>query len=198
MENVENGNGMMGPSNAMWGNMNWGNTPFWGYGPGYGYGRGGAGGVATAGLITGIIGSVLGLATGGFGLAGMGRNGWGPNGSGPNGMNGQNLYDQVQALSAELSSVKADVAVNTQRDVDLAEQTKLQIEIATKDAKIQTLESERRIDRRIDELNNQVITNAGILGCVVGKVNDLTQIGIPSANIITPPAAGATTSTAGA
>lgn len=196
MENVENGNGMMGPSNAMWGNMNWGNTPFWGYGPGYGYGRGGAGGVATAGLITGIIGSVLGLATGGFGLAGMGRNGWGPNGSGPNG--GQNLYDQVQALSAELSSVKADVAVNTQRDVDLAEQTKLQIEIATKDAKIQTLESERRIDRRIDELNNQVITNAGVLGCVVGKVNDLTQIGIPSANIITPPAAGATTSTAGA
>lgn len=196
MENVENGMGM-GPSNAMWGNMNWGNTPFWGYGPGYGYGRGGAGGVATAGLITGIIGSVLGLATGGFGLAGMGRNGWG-NGYGPNGMNGQNLYDQVQALSAELSSVKADVAVNTQRDVDLAEQTKLQIEIATKDAKIQTLESERRIDRRIDELNNQVITNAGVLGCVVGKVNDLTQIGIPSANIITPPAAGATTSTAGA
>lgn len=190
MENTENGMGM-GPSNAMWGNMNWGNTPFWG-----GYGRGGAGGVATAGLITGIIGSVLGLATGGFGLAGMGRNGWGPNGSGPNG--GQNLYDQVQALSAELSSVKADVAVNTQRDKDLAEQTKLQIEIATKDAKIQTLESERRIDRRIDELNNQVITNAGILGCVAGKVNDLTQIGIPSANIITPPAAGATTSTAGA
>ena len=191
MENTENGMGM-GPSNAMWGNMNWGNTPYWGWGGN----RGGAGGVATAGLITGIIGSVLGLATGGFGLAGMGRNnGWGPNG----GMSGgQNLYDQVQALSAELSSVKADVAVNTQRDVDLSEQTKLQIEIATKDAKIQTLESERRIDRRIDELNNQVITNAGILGCVVGKVNDLTQIGIPSANIITPPAAGATTSTAGA
>lgn len=196
MENTENGNGMMGPSNAMWGNMNWGNTPFWGYGPGYGYGRGGAGGVATAGLITGIIGSVLGLATGGFGLAGMGRNGWGPNGSGPNG--GQNLYDQVQALSAELSSVKADVAVNTQRDKDLAEQTKLQIEIATKDAKIQTLESERRIDRRMDELNNQIITNRGVLGCVAGKVDSLTQIGIPSANIITPPAAGATTSTAGA
>lgn len=76
MENTEGGMGM-GPSNAMWGNMNWGNTPYWGYGPGYGYGRGGAGGVATAGLITGIIGSVLGLATGGFGLAGMGRNGWG-------------------------------------------------------------------------------------------------------------------------
>jgi len=190
MENTENGMGM-GPSNAMWGNMNWGNTPYWGWGGN----RGGAGGVATAGLITGIIGSVLGLATGGFGLAGMGRNnGWGPNGM----TGGQNLYDQVQALSAELSSVKADVAVNTQRDVGLAEQTKLQIEIATKDAKIQTLESERRIDRRIDELNNQVITNAGVLGCVVGKVNDLTQIGIPSANIITPPAAGATTSTAGA
>ena len=196
MENTENGGMGMGPSNAMWGNMNWGNTPFWGGYPGYGYGRRGAGGVAIAGLITGIIGSVLGLATGGFGLAGMGRNnGWGPNGYGPN---GQNLYDQVQALSTELSSVKADVAVNTQRDVDLAEQTKLQIEIAKKDAQIATLESERRIDRRIDELNNQVITNAGILGCVAGKVNDLTQIGIPSANIITPPTGTATTSTAGA
>jgi len=193
MENTEGGMGM-GPSNAMWGNMNWGNTPYWGWGGN----RGGAGGVATAGLITGIIGSVLGLATGGFGLAGMGRNGWG-NGYGPNGMNGgQNLYDQVQALSSELSSVKAAVAVNTQSDVDLAEKMKLQIEIAKKDAEIKTLESERRIDRRIDEVNNQVITNAGILGCVVGKVNDLTQIGIPSANIITPPAAGATTSTAGA
>lgn len=188
MENVENG--MMGPSNAAWGNMNWGNTPPW-----WGYGRGGNG-LAIGGLVTGIVGAVAALATGGFGLAGMGRNGWGPNGSGPNG--GQNLYDQVQALSAELSSVKADVAVNTQRDVDLAEQTKLQIEIAKKDAQIATLESERRIDRRIDELNNKVLTNAGILGCVAGKVNDLTQIGIPSANIITPPAAGATTSTAGA
>lgn len=193
MENTENGGMGMGPSNAMWGNMNWGNTPFWGWGGN----RGGAGGVATAGLITGIIGSVLGLATGGFGLAGMGRNGWG-NGYGPNGMNGQNLYDQVQALSAELSSVKADVAVNTQSDVDLAEKMKLQIEIAKKDAEIKTLESERRIDRRMDELNNQIITNRGVLGCVAGKVDSLTQIGIPSANIITPPAAGATTSTAGA
>lgn len=195
MENTENGNGMMGPSNAMWGNMNWGNTPFWGYGPGYGYGRGGNG-LAIGGLVTGIVGAVAVLATGGFGLAGMGRNGWGPNGSGPNG--GQNLYDQVQALSAELSSVKADVAVNSQRDIDLAEQTKLQIEIAKKDAQIATLESERRIDRRIDELNNQVITNRGVLGCVAGKVDSLTQIGIPSANIITPPTGTATTSTAGA
>ena len=105
MENTEN-NGMGMPGNAMWGNMNWGNTPpWWNYGPGYGYGRGGAGGVATAGLITCIIGSVLGLATGGFGLAGMGRgNGWGANGYGPN---GKNLYDQVQAfgVSAILSLV---------------------------------------------------------------------------------------------
>lgn len=197
MENTEGGMGM-GPSNAMWGNMNWGNTPFWGGGfPGYGYGRGGAGGVATAGLITGIIGSVLGLATGGFGLAGMGRNnGWGPNGYGPNG--GQNLYDQVQAVSAELSDLKAAVAVNSQADRDLEEKMRLQNEIVKKDAEIKTLESERRIDRRMDELNNQILTNAGVLGCVAGKVSDLTQIGIPSANIITPPTAGATTSTAGA
>lgn len=196
MENTEN-NGMGMPGNAMWGNMNWGNTPpWWNYGPGYGYGRGSSSGVATAGLITGIIGSVLGLATGGFGLAGMGRgNGWG-NGYGPNG--GQNLYDQVQGLSAELSNVKAAVAVNSQADRDLEEKIKLQNELVKKEAEIKTLESERRIDRRIDELNNQVITNAGILGCVVGKVNDLTQIGIPSANIITPPTGTATTSTAGA
>lgn len=153
MENTENGNGMMGPSNAMWGNMNWGNTPpWWNYGPGYGYG--------------------------------------------PNG--GQNLYDQVQAVSAELSNVKAAVAVNSQADRDLEEKIKLQNELVKKEAEVKTLESERRIDRRIDELNNQVITNAGILGCVAGKVNDLTQIGIPSANIITPPTGTATTSTAGA
>ena len=178
----------MGPSNAMWGNMNWGNTPYWGWGGN----RGGAGGVATAGLITGIIGSVLGLATGGFGLAGMGRNnGYGPNGS-------QNLYDQVQALSAELSSVKADVAVNTQRDIDLAKQTELMIENAKKDAEINTLKSEKNTTALITAVNNQVITNSGILGCVAGKVNDLTQIGIPSANIITPPTATTTTSTAGA
>lgn len=192
MENTEGGMGM-GPSNAMWGNMNWGNTPYWGWGGN----RGGAGGVATAGLITGIIGSVLGLATGGFGLAGMGRNGWG-NGYGPNGMNGQNLYDQVQALSAELSSVKADVAVNTQSDVDLAEKMKLQIEIAKKDAEIKTLESERRIDREIDNLRVGIVNNTGTIKCVQDNLNSLTQIGIPSANIITPPAAGATTSTAGA
>ena len=190
MENTES-NGMGMPI-AMWGNMNWGNTP-----PYWGYGNRGAGGVATAGLITGIIGSVLGLATGGFGLAGMGRNGWG-NGYGPNGMNGQNLYDQVQAVSAELSNVKAAVAVNSQADRDLEEKIKLQNELVKKEAEIKTLESERRIDRRIDELNNQVITNRGVLGCVAGKVDDLTQIGIPSANIITPPTGTATTSTAGA
>ena len=107
-------------------------------------------------------------------------------------------YDQVQAVSAELSNVKAAVAVNSQADHDLEEKMRLQNEIVKKDAEIKTLESERRIDRRIDDLNNQVITNRGVLGCVAGKVDDLTQIGIPSANIITPPAAGATTSTAGA
>ena len=192
MENTEN-NGMGMPGNAMWGNMNWGNTPpYWGYGNR----NGGASGVAWAGLITGIIGSIAALATGGFGLAGMNRNG------GQNGPNGPNLYQQVQDLHAEISSVKADVAVNTQADRDLEDKMKLLNEITQRDAKIQTLESEKslndKFEKKFDELSAGVLTNAGVIGCVQNNLNKLTQIGIPSANIITPPTGTATTSTAGA
>lgn len=143
--------------------------------------------------ITGVLGTVLGggamlvaLAAGGMGLFGGG------NGRGPS------LAQQIQMLQNELANVKADVAVNTQRDVDLAKQTELMIENAKLQAKLDIKNSEEKTTALITALNNQVITNAGILGCVVGKVNDLTQIGIPVANIITPPATATGTSTAGA
>ena len=146
--------------------------------------------------ITGVIGTVLGglglaatLAMSGIGLFGN-RNQNGPNG----GNGGPNLYQQIQDLQNELASVKADVAVNTQRDIDLAENNKLMIENAKLQAKLDVKDSEAKLTALITAVNNAVINNSGILGCVVGKVNDLTQIGIPAANIINP----ATTTVAGA
>ena len=143
--------------------------------------------------ITGVLGTVLGggamliaMAAGGMGLFGGG------NGRGPS------LAQQVQMLQNELANVKADVAVNTQRDIDLARQTELMIENAKKDAEIQVLKAKAELGNQLVAVNNQVLTNAGILGCVVGKVDSLTQLGIPAANIITPPATATGTSTAGA
>ena len=145
--------------------------------------------------ITGVIGTVLGglglaatLAMSGIGLFGN-RNQNGANGNG-----GPNPYQQIQDLQTELANVKADVAVNTQRDIDLAKQTELMIENAKLQAKIDVKDSEAKLTALITAVNNAVINNSGILGCVVGKVNDLTQIGIPAANIINP----ATTTVAGA
>ena len=147
--------------------------------------------------ITGVIGTVLGglglaatLAMSGIGLFGNRNNGFG----GPNGQGGPNPYQQIQDLQTELANVKADVAVNMQRDIDLAKQTELMIENAKLQAKIDVKDSEAKLTALITAVNNAVINNSGILGCVVGKVNDLTQIGIPAANIINP----ATTTVAGA
>ena len=186
MENTEGNMGM--PGNAMWGNMNWGNTPpYWGWG-----GNRGAGGIATGGLITGIIGCAAALLTGGFGLYGMNRNGqYGPNGQGP-----QN--DRIAALEAQLAEAREQIAVNTATDISNKELTAALLENAKQAAEIKTLESERRLDRRIDELQTAVVTNAGTIGCVQNNLNKLITIGIPSANVITPPTAAVSTSTAGA
>jgi len=155
--------------------------------------NGGNGGGAP---ITGVIGTVLGglglaatLAMSGIGLFGN-RNQNGPNG----GNGGPNLFQQVQDLQAKLASVEADVAVNTQRDIDLAKQNELLIENAKLQAKLDVKDSEAKTTALITAVNNAVINNSGILSCVVGKVNDLTQIGIPAANIINP----ATTTVTGA
>lgn len=165
------------PSNAMWGNTSWGMAPYWNQQ------KAGASGMDVAALVLGIAGTAFGLASGGLNLFGN----RGPN----NGQGGPNIMER-------LAAVEASVAVNTQRDVDLAEQTKLQIENAKQAAEIDVLKSKSELTALITAVNNQVIVNAGTLACVKGKVDDLTQIGIPSSNIITPPAAGATTSTAGA
>jgi len=156
--------------------MSWGNM-----GCGYQPQKSGASGMDVAALVLGIAGTAFGLASGGLNLFG----------NRPNGQGGPNVMDRLAAL-------EASVAVNTQRDIDLAEQNKLLVENASLKSQIAIKDSEAKTTALITGVNNQVITNSGILGCVVGKVNDLTQIGIPSANIITPPSGTTTTSTAGA
>ena len=168
-ENTNNGNGL---PNAMWGNMNWGNTPPY-------YGKQGASGLDIAALVLGIAGTAFGLASGGMGLFNQNRNQNGQNG-GPN-------------VMERLSAVEAAVAVNTQRDIDLAEQTKLQIENAKLQAKLDVKDSQEMLTALITGVNNQVITNTGVLGCVEGKVNGLIKIGIPEANIIPTAVAAAST-----
>jgi len=179
MENTEN----MGMGNAAWGNASWGNTPPWAWG-----GNRGAGGIATGGLITGIIGCAAALLTGGFGLYGMNRN---------NGY-GTPQNDRLAAVEAQLAEAREQIAVNTATDSSTKELTAALIDNAKKGAEIKTLESERRLDRRIDDLQTAVVTNAGTIACVQNNLNKLIQIGIPSANIITPPTATTATSTAGA
>lgn len=169
MDRVENTNGNPA-QNAQWGNMTWGNQPF--------YGKQGASGMDVAALILGIAGTVFGVASGGLGL--FNRNGQ----NGPNG--GPNVQDRLAALEAA-------VAVNTQRDIDLAEQNKLLIENAKLQAKLDVKDSKEELIALITGVNNQVITNTGVLGCVEGKVNGLIKIGIPEANIIPTPAATAST-----
>jgi len=185
MENNES-NGM---GNAAWGNASWGNTPPWGWGQQ----KNGPSGTDIAALTLGIVGTGLGLMSGGLGIFNN-RNG-GPNG---NGQGGPNLYQQIQELQAELANTKADVAVNTQRDVDLAKQTELMIENAKLQSKLDVKESEQKLTGLITMVNNQVITNAQKIACLENDFNKLIQIGIPSSNIITPPTATTTTSTAGA
>ena len=165
------------PSNAMWGNTSWGMTPW------MQQQKQGASGMDVAALVLGIAGTAFGLASGGLGLFNQNR---GPN----NGNGGPNIMDR-------LAAVEAAVAVNTQRDIDIQAQTALQIENAKQAAKIATLESEAKTTALITAVNNQVITNSGIIGCVEGKVNSLIQIGIPQANIIPTPTAAATASSAG-
>lgn len=158
MDREENGNPAQ---NAQWGNMTWGNQPFM-------YGKQGASGLDIAALVLGIAGTAFGLASGGMGLFNQNRNG-------QNG--GPNVQDRLAALEAA-------VAVNTQRDIDLAEQTKLQIENAKLQAKLDVKDSQAVLTALITGVNNQVITNTGTLGCVEGKVNGLIKIGIPESNII--------------
>lgn len=167
----ETTNGMPWGNGNGWGNMSWGNQPFWGY-P-----KQGASGMDVAALVLGIAGTAFGLASGGLGL--FNRN------NGPNGGNGgPNIMDRIAAL-------EAGVAVNTQRDIDMGRQTELMIENAKQAAKIDVLESEARTTALITAVNNQVITNTGVLGYVEGKVNSLIKIGIPEANVIPTPAATA-------
>jgi len=162
------------PSNAMWGNTSWGMAPYWNQQ------KAGASGMDVAALVLGIAGTAFGLASGGLNLFGN----RGPN-NGGNG--GPNVMDR-------LAAVEAAVAVNTQRDVDLAKQTELMIENAKKDAEIKILQSEKLLGNQLVAVNNQVLTNTGVLGCVENKVNSLIQIGIPQANIIPTPTAAASTS----
>lgn len=177
MDRIENGNGNPA-NNAQWGNMTWGNQPFW-----YGSQKQGASGMDVAALVLGIAGTAFGLASGGMGLF---------NRNGQNGQNGQNGGPNVQD---RLAALEAAVAVNTQRDIDLAEQNKLLIENAKLQAKLDVKDSKEELVALITGVNNQVITNTGVLGCVDGKVNSLIKIGIPEANII--PTAAATASTNG-
>ena len=163
------------PSNAMWGNTSWGMTPW------MQQQKQGASGMDISALVLGIVGTGLGLMSGGLGLFNQNRGPNGGNGGGPN------LQDRIAAL-------EASVAVNSQRDIDLQEQTKLQIENAKQAAEIEVLKAKSELTALITAVNNQVIVNAGTLNCVKGKVDDLTQIGIPAANIINP----ATTTVAGA
>ena len=156
--------------------MSWGAMPYWNQQ------KQGPSGTDIAALILGIAGTGLGLLGGGLGLFNQNRNG------GPNG--GPNVMDR-------LASVEAAVAVNTQRDIDLQEQTKLQIENAKQASTIEVLKAKMELGNQLVAVNNQVITNTGVLGCVEGKVNSLIQIGIPQANIIPTPAAAASASTNG-
>jgi len=179
MEDKES-NGM---NNAMWGNASWGNTPPWGWNQQ----KQGPSGTDIAALVLGIAGTGLGLMSGGLGLFNNNRNG-GPNG---NGQGGPNIMER-------LAAVEANVAVNTQRDIDLAEQTKLQIENAKLQSKLDVKESEQKLTGLITMVNNQVIVNQQKIACLENDFNKLIQIGIPSSNIITPPTSTTTTSTAGA
>ena len=172
-ENTNNGM----PNNAQWGNMSWGAQPYWNQ-P-----KTGSTAMDTAALILGIVGTGLGLLGGGLGIFNNQR---GPNG----GNGGPNVMDR-------LAAVEAAVAVNTQRDVDLAKQTELMIEVSKKDAEIKILEAKAQLGNQLVAVNNQVITNTGVLGCVENKVNSLIQIGIPQANIIPTPTAAASASTNG-
>jgi len=187
MENNES-NGM---GNAAWGNASWGNTPPWGWNQQ----KNGPSGTDIAALTLGIVGTGLGLMSGGLGIFNNRNGQGGPNG---NGQGGPNLFQQIQELQAELANVKADVAVNTQRDIDLAENNKLMIENAKLQAKLDIKESEQKLTGLITMVNNQVIVNQQKIACIENDFNKLIQIGIPSSNIITPPTATATTSTAGA
>jgi len=184
MEKEESNGGA--PSNAMWGNTSWGMAPYWNQQ------KAGASGMDVAALVLGIAGTAFGLMSGGLGIFNN-RNG-GPNG---NGQGGPNVFQQIQDIQNELANVKADVAVNTQRDVDLAKQTELMIENAKLQSKLDVKESEQKLTGLITMVNNQVIVNQQKIACLENDFNKLIQIGIPSSNIITPPAAGATTSTAG-
>lgn len=185
MENTES-NGM-GMPNAMWGNMNWGNTPpYWGWNQQ----KNGPSGTDIAALTLGIVGTGLGLMSGGLGI--FNNRNSGPNG---NGQGGPNVFQQIQDLQTELANVKADVAVNSQRDVDLAENNKLQIENAKLQAKLDIKESEQKLTGLITMVNNQVITNAQRLTCVENDLNKILQIGIPQANIIPTPTTTTATGT---
>lgn len=171
----------------MWGNASWGNTPPWGWGQQ----KNGPSGTDIAALTLGIVGTGLGLMSGGLGIFNN-RNG------NPNGQQGGPAFDRIAALEAEVGNLKADVAVNTQRDIDLAENNKLMIENAKLQAKLDIKESEQKLTGLITMVNNQVIVNQQKIACIENDFNKLIQIGIPSSNIITPPAAATTTSTAGA
>ena len=169
MEKEETGD----PSNAMWGNTSWGMTPWMQQ-------KQGASGMDVAALVLGIAGTAFGLASGGLGL--FNRNGQ----NGQNGNGGPNVMDR-------LAAVEAQVAVSTASDVAAKELTAALIENAKKDAEIKILQSERLLGNQIVAVNNQVLTNTGVLGCVEGKVNDLIKIGIPQANIIPTPTMTAST-----
>lgn len=173
MEKEENGMG-----NAAWGNASWGNTPPWGWGQQQ---KNGASGMDVAALVLGIAGTAFGLMSGGLGLFNNNRNGYGPNGQG-----GPNVMDR-------LAAVEAAVAVNTQRDIDLQEQTKLQIENAKLQSKLDVKESEQKLTGLITMVNNQVITNGQRITCIENDLGKILQIGIPQANIIPTPTSAATT-----
>ena len=181
-ENTNNG-----MNNAMWGNASWGNTPPWGWQQQ----KNGPSGTDIAALTLGIVGTGLGLMSGGLGIFNN-RNG------NPNCQQGGPAFDRIAALEAEVGNLKADVAVNTQRDIDLAENNKLMIENAKLQAKLDIKESEQKLTGLITMVNNQVIVNQQKIACFENDFNKLIQIGIPSSNIITPPTATTTTSTAGA
>ena len=168
MEKEETG----APSNAMWGNTSWGMTPWMQQ-------QKSASGLDIAALVLGIAGTAFGLASGGLGLFNQNR--------GPNGNNGgPNVMDR-------LAAVEAAVAVNTQRDIDLSKQTELMIENAKQASEIKILNAKMELGNQLVAVNNQVLTNTGVLGCVEGKVNGLIQIGIPQANIIPTPTTTAST-----
>ena len=167
-----------GMSNAMWGNASWGNTPpMWGWGQK----QNGTTGTDIAALVLGIVGTGLGLMSGGLGLFNNNR---GPNGN--NGQVGPNVMDR-------LAAVEASVAVNTQRDIDLQEQTKLQIENAKLQSKLDVKESEAKTTALVTMVNNQVIVNGQRITCLENDLNKILQIGIPQSNIIPTPTGATST-----